>query len=109
MDERTIQTLREALFAQLEELSDKTAPIDVVRHRLRVQVSQAIIDAARIEVELAAVLKGALDVPFIESQAKDRGLPPPPKPQALTPMEKTAQVLAGGPPSDHPWRARAKD
>lgn len=113
MSEKTLQTLRDQLFSQLEELSDTSKPIDVTRHRLRVQVSQAIIDASRLEVELAAILKGALEVPFIEAGSVERpALPPHPDPQhrasmqSASPMERTAQALAQGPAPHHPWRPK---
>lgn len=105
MSEKSLQGLREMLFAQLDELADKSKPIDVIRHRLRVQVSQAVIDSARLEVELSAVLKGALDVPFIEAQTQERLPAMAPTPSVpVTPMERAAQVLSGGPRSNHPWR-----
>ncbi|WP_232324248.1 hypothetical protein [Variovorax sp. WDL1] len=106
--QRTIADLREKLFGQLEELSDTSKKVDLRRHRLRVDVSQAIIDSARVEVQLAAVLKGGLDVPFVEGQTSERlpgsaAKPPLPAP-VVSPMQRTAELLQGGPDAGHPWR-----
>ncbi|WP_216087356.1 hypothetical protein [Variovorax paradoxus] len=99
-----IATLRDALFAQLQELSDTDKPVDIARHRLRNEVAQTIIATAKVEVELAAVLKGALEVPFIENQSDERPADVPALPK--TPMEKAAEVLSRGPSPDHAWRKR---
>lgn len=109
MTNKTISDLRDNLFAQLEEISDPTKQIDVERMRLRLQVAQTIINTAKVEVEFAAVVKGALEVPFIEGQAPERpGLPPVDRPAPgdapKTPMQMVAGVLSSGPPENHPWR-----
>ena len=47
----TIQDLRNHLFAQLEELMDKDAPVDKERTKLLCSVSANIINSAKVEIE----------------------------------------------------------
>jgi hypothetical protein len=99
---KSLADLRDLLFAQLEELNNPTKVLDLKRHQVMNEVARNIIDTAKVEVALAAVLKGALDVPFVEGQTTERktqSLPPP------NPQEKAAAVINGGPSADHPWRA----
>lgn len=98
MTDKTIASLRDELFAQLTELKDPTKIIDIERARLRLGVANAIIATARIEVEFAAVMKGSMEVPFIEAQTMERSAEKPKK----TNEEK---VLDGGPSPNHPWRS----
>ncbi len=98
---KNIADLREHLFAQLEALADPDRKIDLRRMRLTHDIAERIIDTARVEVQFAAVMKGAMDVPFIEDQAEERGQPAEP----LTPAQRHAAVLGGGPSAEHPWRA----
>ena len=73
-------------------------------------VADRVIDTARLEVQFAAVLKGGIDVPFIESQDPEHATNTPVRPTitAAEPMTRAAQILAAGPPVDHPWRLREK-
>src|SRR5690349_7423757 len=109
---KNIADLRAALFAQLTALEDSSKPVDSLRVRAMVALSEQIIDSARLEVQLAAVMKGSLDVPFIEAQAGERqpSNDPSVTPQipAQTPLERAASVLASGPSANHPWRAQVK-
>lgn len=47
----TIGDLRDHLFAQLENLSDPQVPVDKERVKLLCQVSQNIINSAKVEVD----------------------------------------------------------
>ncbi|MDP9892579.1 hypothetical protein J2W32_000977 [Variovorax boronicumulans] len=114
---KNIDDLRALLFQELEVLQASPSDADVDRIRLKCALVDRVIDITRLEVQLAAVMKGALDVPFIEAQAseRDNGARHPssfaaneeeaPKVAALTPLERAARVLAGGPKADHRWRA----
>lgn len=48
---RTINDLREHLFATLEGLRDKTAPMEIDRAKAVAEVAQTIINSAKVEVE----------------------------------------------------------
>lgn len=98
MTDKTIASLREELFAQLADLADPTKKIDVERARLRLGVANAIIATARVEVEFAAVMKGSMEVPFIEGQTMERSAEKPK-------TSKEESVLNGGPSPNHPWRS----
>lgn len=103
---KNIADLRQHLFEQLEALSDPERKLDLRRMRLTVDIAELIIDAARVEVQFAAVVKGATDVPFIESQDPDHpsNKPERPKLEAVDSMTRTAQLLTAGPTPTHPWR-----
>lgn len=101
----SIADLRDALFLQLQELSDSSKTVDLARHRMRNEVAQTIVATAKVEVEFAAIVKGALDVPFIERQTEER--PAARDSAPMSPMEKTAALLASGPSPDHVWRGRS--
>lgn len=103
---KNIADLRDHLFAQLEALADPNQKVDLRRMRLTHDIAELIIDAARVEVQFAAVVKGATDVPFIEAQDPDHPSNKPVKPAlvAAEPMERAAQLLTSGPSPSHPWR-----
>lgn len=107
---KNIADLRAVLFAQLSELEDQTKPVDFPRVRAMVALSEQIIDSARLEVQLAAVLKGGMDVPFIDAQDPDHPANKPERPAmtAADPMTRAAQLLTAGPSPEHPWRQRDK-
>lgn len=79
---------------------------------MKCHVADRLIDLTRLEVQLAAVLKGALEVPFIESQTQERSNPErltlpdttPIDAEPLSAMELTARMLAKGPKPDHFWK-----
>lgn len=103
---KNIVDLRAFLFDQLEALADPKREVDLSRLRLAREYAGLIIDASRLEVQLSAVVKGAIDVPFIESQDPDHpsNKPERPKLEAVDPMTRTAQLLTAGPGPTHPWR-----
>lgn len=54
-----IQDLRDHLFATLEALKDKEAPMEVERARAISEISGKIIDTARVEVDMVKALNAA--------------------------------------------------
>lgn len=53
-----IEDLRAHLFATLEALRSKDAPMDIERAKAVAEVSRAIIDSAKVEVDLVKVVGG---------------------------------------------------
>ncbi len=116
MSARNISHLREHLFNQLDMLCDLGKPVDIERSRQVCEVSKQIIDAARVEIQFAAVMKGSMTLPFIEDQdgiserpyASPQDLTPSQPPELPTPSmsaaERTQALLNSGPAPDHPWR-----
>lgn len=119
MNTKNISHLREHLFNQLDMLCDLSKTVDIERTRMVCEVSKQIIDTARVEIQFAEVMKGALTLPFIEDQSgerpntpqipvprtaepddEDRPFPEPP----LTAEERRTHALSSGPAEDHPWR-----
>lgn len=101
MSKRNIESMRGHLFKVLEALDDDTKPLDIARQRAVCETAQTLINSLKVEVELHAMLRGAIDVPFIESQSSER---PSSADRAFTPEERNQGVLAGGPGANHPWR-----
>jgi hypothetical protein len=109
-----IKTLRDALFAELESLPPGALLSDNDKARITAKcaIADRIIDATRLEVQFAAVMDAAFELPFIESQTQERknpdrhSLPAPETEDAepLSPMELTARLLAKGPGPDHFWK-----
>lgn len=116
---KNISHLRGHLFDRLDALCDLTKPVDIERERMICEVSKQIIDTARVEIQFAEVMNGALTLPFIEDQSgerpntpqtpvphsiehddEDRSFPEPP----LTADERRTHALSSGPAEDHPWR-----
>lgn len=107
----TNSELRDILAEELRALRLGTTPTDgdAKRIGLKLDISDRIIDSARLEVSLNAVLKGSIEVPFIENCADERpnsddDKPPPPPRDPLTAVERTALALTQGPSAKHPWR-----
>lgn len=108
---KNITHLREILFRQLERLGDIDQTIDLDRVRLVNETSRLIIDTAKVEVAHAAVIQGAITLPFIESQdgsdeRPHQGLPQSPAPEGgkASAEDRTVKALNSGPAEDHPWR-----
>ena len=99
--ERTIEDLRGVLFRQLDILEDSSKPVDYERMRGVVAVSEQMINLSRLQVQLAATLKGALDVPFVDSSMPER---PSRRVDSLDPIQRLHNALYSGPAADHPWR-----
>ena len=58
MAKNTLQDLRDHLFATLESLADTEKPGDIERAKAICQVSQSIIDTARVEIKYIEVAGG---------------------------------------------------
>ncbi len=112
---KNIADLRALLMAELEALNRNPTAADMDRIRLTCALTDRVIDLTRLEVQLAAVMRGSLEVPFIESQGPERkndGKPSLPAAsledaQPLTALQRAARVLSGGPSPSHPWRPRS--
>lgn len=88
----------------LENLDDDAKPLDIARQRAVCETAQTLINSLKVEVELHAMLRGAIDVPFIESQSNERSHADD---TARTPVDRSAAALASGPSPDHVWRKSA--
>lgn len=117
MAKRTIADLREILFDQLTSLSDTTKDIDLDRARVINETSKQIIETAKVEVEAARVIQGAMTMPFIEDQEgaaerpfQHKSIPAPQSPPAASAPAITQsaeeRILNSGPAADHPWQPR---
>lgn len=113
---KNISDLRAHLFNQLDMLCDLGKTVDIDRARMVCETSKQIIDSAKVEIEYAQIMKGAITMPFIEEQAEERPYTSPPAgpvqaapaaltvPAAPTVEQRQKQILNSGPPKDHPWR-----
>jgi hypothetical protein len=101
MSKRNIESMRGHLFKVLEALDDDTKPLDIARQRAVCETAQTLINSLKVEVELHAMLRGAIDVPFIESQSNER---PSSADRVPAPAERNQGVLTGGAAINHPWR-----
>lgn len=116
---KNISDLRAHLFDQLDMLCDLGKTVDIDRARMICETSKQIIDSAKVEIEYAQIMKGAITMPFIEEQAEERPYMPPSAgmdpaapdtltaPAAFTSKQRQKQTLNSGPPEDHPWRGLA--
>lgn len=104
MSKRNIESLRGHLFKVLENLDDDSKPLDIARQRAVCETAQTLINSLKVEVELHAMLRGAIDVPFIESQSNER---PHADDASRTPADRGTAVLSSGPGPDHIWRKSA--
>lgn len=101
MSKRNIESLRGHLFKVLENLDDDAKPLDIARQRAVCETAQTLINSLKVEVELHAILRGAIDVPFVESQSSER---PNSADHSRTPAERSQGVLSSGAGPNHPWR-----
>ena len=90
MSKRNIESLRGHLFKVLESLDDDAKPLDIARQRAVCETAQTLINSLKVEVELHAILRGAIDVPFVESQSNERASSADP---SRTPAERSQGVL----------------
>ncbi|WP_295525653.1 hypothetical protein [uncultured Pseudacidovorax sp.] len=116
---RNVEDLRAMLFADLEALSNNPGAVNLEHVRARCLVADRIIDTMRIEVQLAAVMRGSLEVPFIESQTSERSGTQPTRrrpaedsdiadAKPLSAVERMTRALSRGPSADHAWRRSGK-
>lgn len=59
MAKNTIADLRDHLFETLEALKDPDAPMDIERARAVADISQAIINTAKVEIDLVKAVNGS--------------------------------------------------
>ena len=71
-----IDDLRNHLFATLEALRDKDKPMDIERAKAIADVSQVVIDSAKVEVRYLEIT-GAAGSGFIPSDKNAGALPGP--------------------------------
>lgn len=69
----TINDLREHLFATLEGLRDKSAPMEIDRAKAVAEVAQTIINSAKVEVEHMKVAGNTSGTGFIGIEHKPEG------------------------------------
>lgn len=116
---KNVEDLRAMLFADLEALSTNPSVVNLDHVRAKCLVADRIIDTMRIEVQLAAVMRGSLEVPFVESQTAERRSAPSPRRPAvedgdiadakpLSAVERMTRALSKGPSLDHVWRRAGK-
>ena len=74
----TIQDLRNHLFATLEDLRDRESGMDASRARAIVNVSESIINTAKVEIELLKAVSGTEPASrrFFGLPEESRELPP---------------------------------
>lgn len=101
MSKRNIESLRGHLFKVLETLDDDSKPLDIARQRAVCETAQTLINSLKVEVELHAILRGAIEVPFVESQSQER---PHSNDPSTTPNHRRSDPLSQGPAADHVWR-----
>ncbi len=70
---RTINDLREHLFATLEGLRDKSAPMEIDRAKAVAEVAQTIINSAKVEVDHMRVGGNSAGTGFIGLEHKPEG------------------------------------
>ncbi len=75
MSNNTIDALREELFGTLRALRNKEDPMDIERSKAVVNVAEAIIDSAKVEVDYMRVT-GADGTGFISAHTSPKPLPP---------------------------------
>lgn len=74
MTTKTVNDLREHLFATLDELRNKDLPMDVERARAVSEVAQTIINSAKVEIDYLKV-NGGGESGFIDAVGQTN-LPP---------------------------------
>lgn len=101
MSKRNIESLRGHLFKVLETLDDDSKPLDIARQRAVCETAQTLINSLKVEVELHAILRGAIEVPFVESQSQERANAEDPM---RTSNARRSDLSTSGPAPDHVWR-----
>lgn len=70
-----IEDLRNHLFATLEALQDEDNPMDIERAKAVAQVSQQIIESAKVEVRFLETVGGTTGSGFIPESPRQPTLP----------------------------------
>ena len=79
-----IEDLRDHLFAALEGLSDTENPLDIERAKAISDVSQTIINSAKVEIDFLKVVGGSRGTNFIPHGSEEKPEPMPAFPRAGT-------------------------
>ena len=69
MPNNKLSDLRNHLFAALEGLADKEEPLDPARAKAICEVSQAIINSAKVEIEMVKTLDARSASSFFEQKS----------------------------------------
>ncbi|QJW84349.1 hypothetical protein HK414_12930 [Ramlibacter terrae] len=104
--EEHISDVRALLIEQLRVV--KQAPIatlaeEIKRGRAMSELSQVIVNSAKVEVEYIQAVKGASESTFLQEKEEKRLPHIPTTPQS--PLPSADAVTRIGPPNNHPWRA----
>ena len=110
----TVQDLRAILFDQLKTLTSASEKPDLAIAKAVNETAQTIINSAKLEVEHAKTIKGAIMVDFLETNERPNGSSSPAvienKPSAPALASQAAETqralgFGGLPPGkNHPWR-----
>lgn len=87
----TINDLREHLFATLEGLRDKSAPMEIDRAKAVAEVAQTIINSAKVEVEHMKVAGNSAGTGFIGIEHKPEGGTTQPGKNGITVLQDNAK------------------
>ena len=79
----------------MRELRTSPTP-DLAKVRVYCEVATVAVNAIRTQVAYASIIKGDLELPFMEE--------PPPEPQQPRSPGAVVNPLESGPSPDHPWR-----
>ncbi|MDO6747168.1 hypothetical protein [Gilvimarinus sp. 1_MG-2023] len=82
-----IEDMRDHLFAELERLGDETLKgenlkLEIARAKAITEVSQAMINSAKVETDFIKTVKATKGTGFIDPSAREE-LPVPGKPQLV--------------------------
>lgn len=81
MAKNKINDLRDHLFETLEALRDPEKPMDLERAKAICEVSQVIINSAKVEVDMVKAVSGAPGSSFFAVKEESRELPESPRRQ----------------------------
>lgn len=95
MTVRSMADLRDQLSEVMQELRTSAVP-DLARTRAYCEVATVMVNAIRTQVAYASIIKGDLDLPFMEE--------PLPEPQQPRGPRSVINPLECGPSPEHPWR-----
>lgn len=92
---KNMADLRNELFDVMRELRTSPTP-DLAKMRMYCEVATVAVNAIRTQVAYASIIKGDLDLPFMEE--------PPSEPAEGSASTSPIHPLMAGPSQDHPWR-----
>mgnify|MGYP003575412807 FL=1 len=92
---KNMADLRNELFEVMHELRTSAKP-DIPKLRMYCEVATVAVNAIRTQVAYASIIKGDLDLPFMEEPSSE--------PQQPRGPGAVVNPLESGPSPDHPWR-----